>query len=1189
MYLKTIEVQGFKSFADKLKLEFDKGITSIVGPNGSGKSNVSDAIRWVLGEQSAKSLRGSKMEDIIFAGTENRRPLGFAEVTITFDNEDHFIPIDYTEVSIKRRVYRSGESEYYINQSQCRLKDITELLIDTGIGKEGYSIIGQGQVEKILSSRQEDKRILFEEAAGISKYKLRKHEAEKKLEQERLNLLRLEDIIVEIEGQISILSEQAVVAKKYLALRDQIKEYDLNIFLKEHEKFKNDITTLEKKLNTIQLEKEENHHSFEEMKKKKNQLVSLIGQMEDDLQKLQEKQSLHSSELEKREGLIHLTEEQINHLTLEKERMKKISEETQEQELHKQKQKEKVTIQMKEFDSLLTRKNKELMELLQKQEDLQKTMADGEKQTNTLQDQLFQVSMNIKNDEHEIQYIQRTLEDIILRSEEFHKKIEEKKQAAEEIIQEVEKIQKDQELLTEKIHQLEKQKKMLEEECKKIEGSIASLQNDLRVEQNQLGTLQSKYSFLHEIYNDYEGFHKPVKELMLNKKQDPSKWSEIMHVVGELIEVPKKYETAVEVALGGSIQFIVTENEEEAHEAIEFLKNRKLGRSTFLPLPSIKKNNIQLKNQSLLAEEGVLGLASSVVQCEPTYQQVIHYLLGKVLIVDTYKTGVRISKKYGHAFKIVTIEGELFHVGGSITGGSLQKRKSNILGRKRDIKVLGVEIEKQKEIIEKLEIKIETIRSQFANMKDELEKENHHLSQSLQNQQRLNQDIENRNHKITGIQEEIEQLQHEKDMSKNVIKENLEKKEIIAKRMDLHKVEHKRLQDKALEVKETMVVDEEKKNALNQNITQVKIDLTTYQERRNALESELKRLEEEIIRLIRQKSDSSKRYQELHESCEEKQRSIETLKDEVKQKNSEFKNCSDTINDLLVNRKGQQELLKENEKAFEEQMNRIHLFEKEEFRIQNLKDKSQLQLDALCEKIWLDYELTYNSSVEWEKELGTFSEMKKTRMSLWEGMKALGDVNITAIEEYSTLKQRYDFITAQKQDIILAEEKLMTVIKDLTQAMQEQFARQFEVISDLFNQVFQKLFGGGKAVIQLSDKKNVLESDIEIIAQPPGKKLQSMSLLSGGEKSLTAIALLFAIQSMNPSPFCIIDEIEAALDDVNVDRFAVYLKDLSKHTQFVVITHKKGTMKVANALYGITMQEKGISTFVSVKFEDMAS
>ncbi len=1176
MYLKSIEVNGFKSFANKINFKFNNGITGIVGPNGSGKSNVGDAVRWVLGEQSAKQLRGSKMEDVIFSGTELRKPQGSAYVAITLDNSDHKLPIDFNEVTIARRVYRSGESEYLINGVVSRLKDVNRLFFDTGIGKEGYSIIGQGQIERILSGKPEERRELFDEAAGIVKYKKNKAATEKQLEAERANLSRVTDILKELEKQVGPLKEQSETARRYLIFKDELKKLDINAFLLDADNNKEQLKDFEEKLNIVE---EDATRLRAEYDQAKDEYDEIEAKLESYNAKIDEtKNDIHEKKLnnQKYEGEINLLNQQILSYRQNEDTVNEQFEKVTTQ-LNTYKEELKKLYEVKsELDEKLDNADEVLDKATNKYEELKQQIADKEEEIETSKSDIIEFLNEGGTLKAKVGRYDTMLESLNLRKTQLNQKFLENKS-------EEEKYSTEKAALESGLADIDKDIKGFNDELAVVssrleENNAKTVQsnNDITSFNNRIISLKSKKESLRNLTERYEGYGNSIKRVMEQKANNPK----IVGVVADIISVDKRYETAIETALGGSIQNIVTEDDTTAKRMIEFLKQNKFGRATFLPINSIVDRSYT--NNDVTKEKGVIGLASSLVDSDKKYSTIINHLLGRIIVVDTIDNAIIISKKYKQSLRIVTLEGELINPGGAMTGGTF-KNASNLLGRKRELEEIDEEIAALKTKVEELSKLVVTLSSE----KDELKKSKEELYDKLQqfeikkNTYMLN--FEQANAKLEEIQRIYASISRENndiasqitdiDNNKKELYDSNKKQEEAVKELEarIGQLEKELVKDKA-----DLEKASEKINSLNidfntvkqqydfnmQNISRVRSEENTAKETLNTLKIKLTAGNEEIKSL-------SEKIQELKTVSEENIRIIGIKEQKLQELNDEKNALNDSHKEFFKKR--------------EELSEQINGLDKSAFKLNASIEKISEKSESLTNYMWEEYELTYNMASEFKDETLTDISALKREISAVKGkIKQLGDVNVNAIEDYKAVSERYEFLKAQHDDITKAEENLMGIIAELDRSMREQFAEKFKEIRIMFSQVFKELFGGGKADLELVDDEDILETGIKINAQPPGKKLQNMMQLSGGEKSLTAIALLFAIQSLKPSPFCLLDEIEAALDDSNVKRFAKYLNKLTKDTQFIVITHRKGTMEAADILYGITMQEKGVSTLVSV-------
>lgn len=1177
MYLKSIEVYGFKSFANKITFEFKNGITGIVGPNGSGKSNVADAVRWVLGEQSAKQLRGSKMEDVIFSGTESRKPLGSAYVAITLDNSDHSLSIAYDEVTVARRVYRSGESEYSINGTACRLKDITNLFLDTGIGKEGYSIIGQGQIDKILSGKPEDRRELFDEAAGIVKYKKNKSATEKALEGERQNLYRVTDILKELESQLEPLSKQSEKAKEYLSCKEQQKELDISVFLLELGQLKREKEEVQKKIQINAAEMGQIQKQYESIKEEYEKLEHSLEENHkqvDSIQSAMQETSLHR---EKMEGEIKVLKEQINtakndELHLEENTARVVAELQRREEEKKQYMEEKTALdekknqmdhQLKERKRQEEEKSESIQGILNAIEEEKQGIIDGMNESASLKGKL--------------QRYETMAEQVNLRKAELNQRLLHYRSEEVRQREELEQFQAKEQELDQKLL-------VLDSELKRKETLLSDIQTELNKARQRSLELQREYhvseSRLETVKNlteRYDGYGNSIKKVMEQK----SRLQGIHGVIADLIKTEKRYEIAIETALGGSIQNIVTENEDTAKKLIQYLKENRFGRATFLPLTSVKGKHNGIKPQ-VLEEQGVIGVASSLVKADQVYSGIVEHLLGRIVIVDTIDHGIMLARKYQYTLRIVTLEGESLSPGGALTGGAF-RNNSNLLGRRRELEELEQKRMAVMEEQQEVEDRISALQTQKNECKQQLDQEHTKRQEivlqlntaklKLSSSEQQSKDLMVQKERLARENKELEQQVVEIKENQNKIEEQTKQYE---ERRHLSEKTIKELELEVSRLKAQKDTEEEAYHKLNMDIMSMKqkLDFLTINLKRiGSEEAELLRQKESYVQKAEESKNKMKKLsneiEELTKGIQQTEEALEAVKQNLKTKEEERQAITTSHKSLFEKRE-----------AISEQLSGLT---KEEYRLNGQKEKLDEKIQTQTNYMWEEYEITYGNALPMlEKVTKDLGELRTELHKVKQQIKSLGDVNVNAIEDYKNVLERFTFLSTQRDDIMRAEENLMQIIKELDIAMRQQFTEKFAEIQMMFNQVFRELFGGGKATLELMEGEDVLEAGIRIISQPPGKKLQNMMQLSGGEKALTAIALLFAIQSLKPSPFCLLDEIEAALDDSNVDRFAKYLHKLTKDTQFIVITHRRGTMVSADVLYGITMQEKGVSALVSV-------
>jgi len=1174
MYLKSVEMYGFKSFANKIVFTFNKGITGIVGPNGSGKSNIADAVRWVLGEQSAKQLRGSKMEDVIFAGTETRRPLGYCQVDLTIDNQDKKMPIDYTEVTVSRRVYRSGESGYYINGTNCRLKDVHELFMDTGVGREGYSIIGQGQVDKILSSKPDDRRALFDEAAGIVKYKTRKGAAVKKLDRSEQDLERVVDIITELEIQKETLEDQAEVARVFLDKREELKKLEVNSFIRLIDDFDGRLNVFKEKEIISKKDLEEKENLYHEIARKHHEFEEQFIVVEEELEANREAITETSLEIEKYQSAISLSEEKTKNFKLQIEKLQSDSDRLADSEI----------VRTQELNTLKDEKTSHIRKISDKEgeingrqqflDDIQSDIENKEKEIELIQTNMIERLNEVSNIKSQVNRSEIMIENNSNRIEHLATREKILNQTNIELEKEIAENTKQSTTFEEEQKKLLNRKMIIRREIQKLESDGTKVKYELNGKRHELNKAKSTYEALKSLEDQYEGYYFSVKKIM--ELKDPG----VLGVIAELIDVDTKYEKAIEIALGGNLQNIVTTDESKAKSYIDFLKKNKFGRGTFLPMTTVKGHAAT----GIKPVDGYLGIASELIDCKERFRPIIRQLLGRILIVSSLDEGIKLSRANGQHYRIITLEGDVISPGGAMSGGAFRKEKGQLLSRKNQIETLAQTIKINTVIVNELETKALQSDDQLVNIKEEIEeirvKEQDinieaHTINTLLNANK--QEFTKYKQEINNIKIELKQLQLENDGLQN-------EKYKLDNELGSTATNHTFAEEKVSEIGEFIQVLKDDRETVQEEITEDKMMLSS-------LLAEQEHMDQNILRLsgaLQNKTETITGIRtEINQYELSHLRELEVLNtsqvDQIKSKdkladlNEELGNLKYKRQQIQIS-KGQLDSKKE---IAHDEANQL---EKELIRITNNIEKLEILKETQINYMWDEYELTYSSALKFKVEDEISETAMKQRISkLKSEMKQLGDVNVQAIEEFRTVKERYTFLSTQRDDLLLAKEKLMEIIGELDLQMTDQFNEKFEQINLTFNKVFKELFGGGTGFLELTDTSDVLESGIAIIAQPPGKKLQNMMLLSGGERAFTAIALLFSIQSLRPSPFCVLDEIEAALDDANVDRFAEYLQKLSGETQFIVITHRKGTMEAADALYGITMQEKGISTQVSVK------
>lgn len=1177
MYLKSIEVQGFKSFANKILFDFHNGITGIVGPNGSGKSNVADAVRWVLGEQSAKQLRGASMQDVIFAGTENRKPLSYAYVAITMDNSDHQLAVDFEEVTVARRVYRSGESEYLINGSPCRLKDVTELFYDTGIGKEGYSIIGQGQIERILSGKPEERRELFDEAAGIVKYKKRKATAQKKLENERENLVRVNDILAELERQVGPLERQAEKARIYLKKKEELKTYDVNMFLLEADHIDAQQRDVQEKFEIADAQAREAKEAYERAKSDYGQMEQELAGLEEKITSLRESRSSSTIIKEKLEGQINVLSEQIHTAEMTDEHLKSrldaIDREKEER--------------IKSRDSY----NREREEL---EAQLCETKVRGEAAAEELrgvQQEVLRCTEGIESGKNEMIALLNRKASIKARQQRFDTMSEQVN---------IRKAQLTQRLLARRTEEAdldgvladykkelacvnavieEKKREALEMEEKERSWKRKSFETRQQLEEAiaHYHKEQSRLESLRNIAERYDGYGSSIRRVMEQKAQHPG----LLGVVSDLIQVDKKYETAIETALGGNIQNIVTEDEDTAKRMIAYLKQNRFGRATFLPLTSVDGRG-NFKNRDALNEQGVIGLANTLVKTEEKYEGVTAYLLGRVIVTERIDDAIALARKYRYSLHIVTLEGEYLSPGGSMTGGAF-KNSSNLLARKREIEELEKTVAQLETEIAAHRKRLEDIRTARALLEEDAAKNKAELQQQYISQNTAQMNLERATAQKNESESVFAGLQLESREIERQLLEIAGSKEQILQEIEAAKSREKEIEAESAKFQESLNVHAGKEEAAQQAVSAVQLEEAAIRQKVEFVLLNLERIDGEIRRYEEEREGFLQDVDAAKKDAEKKRQDIEEIKKTILASEDTCANLEQELQENLLRKEEVSAAYKSFFQKREEIGERLAVLDKEIFRLNSQREKLEETQEHQNNYMWEEYELTRHAAMALRDETYTdLAALKKLIVSIKDDIRKLGDVNVNAIEDYKEVAERYGFLKTQHDDLVEAEATLVGIIEELDAGMRKQFLEKFAEIQGEFDRVFKELFGGGKGTLELVEDEDILECGIRIIAQPPGKKLQNMMQMSGGEKSLTAIALLFAIQNLKPSPFCLLDEIEAALDDSNVGRFAKYLHKLTKNTQFIVITHRRGTMAAADRLYGITMQEKGVSTLVSV-------
>ncbi len=1189
MNFEKVELYGFKSFADKAEIKFGNGITGIVGPNGCGKSNVADAIRWVLGEQSAKSLRGSSMSDVIFSGTQGRKSLSYCEVSLFFDNSNKMFSIDYNEVIITRKLYRSGESEYFINKQPARLKDIIELLHECGIGKEGYTIIGQGKVEEIMSAKPEDRRMIFEEATGIAKFKTRKNESERKLERTRENIIRYVDILSEIENQLGPLERQAEKAREYNELTEQLKFHELNTYVAKVDGVEDAKGKINLKIKGIEEQTALRQSEYDKAVKEYDKIFSDIENADIKLRDLNDKLLQKRVSMEKSSGAQQLFKEKISYLLSQIERAKNEIQENQKliEECKNNLSLNETTLRATEDD--LKTLNKKSEELSAKIVKLNERIALGEELAVNTRKKVIESIENLSDIKMSTGAKNIERENLIAKIGELTDRLDTLSIKREESFNQKEKCDKNIDELDRAVFESKNQIEEKEDEVRDYNEKVASLENKIYSLNSVITTLVTKDNFYRGLKDSYEGFAPAVK-LLLNKAKENSELKRrIKGVVAELIKSDKKYDVALETALAASAQNVVTANPDDAKYLIEYLKVNKFGRITFLPITSVKPRDRNFSVTSALNDKGALGVADEIVSYDTQYKNVISNLLGNTLIVDTLENATVIANKYRFAFKIVTLDGDVFSTQGAMTGGSRRNDAPGLLSNDRKIednaeqlKVKRSEMDELKQEKAQLEVlrdkaldDLSMLNDMYNGKRQQVLIEREKQSVIEKSLSEIGREIENTNELILTVEDKLKQVSADyEEISKGGIKLEKDKKD-ATESADKHQAEYDALM--------------RERELLSQELTEVQIKVTSENAKIVAIRSE-------NDRLITAVKDSEQSNVRLAQSNENALIMIEELKREqekvalTKQEQEQVKAIRDEIEGIEGYKLDLRKKQNENDTIKSQLTEQINELTEKKHTQEIALAKIDSDLEHLQQSVWEDYQQTYETAKEFRAENYNVNEGEAEINRIRRKRNSLGAINASAIDDSKALKERYDEMVAQKEDLEKAEKDLKEAIDKIKAEMLTQFDEGYTKINENFQRIFKELFGGGRAMLEIdyTQVEDRLEAGVEIIAEPPGKKLQKLSLLSGGEKALTAIAILFAILKLRPMPFCVLDEVEAALDEANVDRFANYLRKFSEETQFIVITHKKPTMERANALFGVTMQEKGVSKLVSVKLSDVA-
>ena len=1165
MRLKKLELYGFKSFATRTEIIFGEGITGIVGPNGSGKSNIGDAVRWVLGEQSAKTLRGASMSDIIFNGTQKRKPLGYCEVSLVFDNDDRALPMDFAEIMVTRRVYRNGDSEYFLNQSSCRLKDIIDLFRDTGIGKEGYSIIGQGRIDEILSRKSEDRRQIFEEAAGIVKFKARKEEADKKLERTLDNASRIDDILEELSRQLVPLEEQSRTARQYLEWFDEMKRVELNLFVHRSDRLNQRLKELDEDLKNINEVLEQSQIRIQEKMQQREDCQSSIEELDGRI-------SHEQTTLMDISERLHAMENEINTLNIrissrEENRQKTIEENVQSDEKLRQIEETHGNSQQ-----LAEKKDAEIRiaeQDLQEAQLLSEKSQKEEEQANQILEEHKEAVLgaldrmsSVRNDMTRLTTLRNQRQE---RLEEIHASLTEllnkEQQLKDNLKQAQERLEHENSLLD----VLQKDQNEKQQQLQDINNTLFTTRNESEKFSSQLQSIQSRHRLLTDMAREMDGYG----------------------VLAQLISVPQNLETAIDMSLGAAVQNIVTDQEETAKTLIEYLKSNRLGRATFLPISAIRSKTLNASERQLLKMPGCIGVASELISYDEKYKGVIENLLGRTVISDNLDHGIAIMRAGHHSFRLVTLSGDLMHSGGSMTGGSIQSKMTNLLGREREIKDLEAKIKEGRATYDAYQTKL----GELQQSKDSVKAEITEITDSMHQQEiavaRENERLENARNDLEQHTQRIEET-HEAEEQLTLSIEQIDQQ--------LYDIEHSgnqvEMDQEAMEKKTTelqTVLQEKRRQAadLAQNVVTMTLHLSDLRHELDTFVRDAAHYEEDRKRIVHEKQQRMLLLEKYEEQNAQDSLEKEKYIRQSEQVKKEQQQQSDLVKKLEESRTGYQGSLRQLNLDIENLHQAEGRDNDKKHRLELNVSRVENDLKQMTDKIWDTYNLTYGGAESFRQDEG-FVEKEADQIvrQLASNIRELGSVNVHAVEEYASTKARFDDLTAQQNDLRKAEQDLRELIDQLIHEMETTFVSNFNLLKVYFSETFVRLFGGGHAEIELTDPDDPLNCGIEVNAQPPGKKLQLLSLLSGGERALTAIAILFAMLKLKPTPFCILDEIEAALDDANIGYYADFLKEFSKDTQFIVVTHRKGTMERCNSLYGVAMEEQGVSRMVSVSLQD---
>lgn len=1184
MRLKKLYIHGFKSFADRVEMTFEHGVTGVVGPNGCGKSNISDAVRWVLGEQSARQLRGSRMEDVIFNGTEKRRRMAYCEVTLTFDNEDHSLPSDYTEVAVTRRVFRTGESEYLLNGAACRLKDVVDLFRDTGIGRDGYSIVGQGRVGEILSQKSEDRRQVFEEAAGIVKYKARKSEAEKRLDNTEQNLSRIADIISELESRLEPLRLQSEDARKYLAMREEQKRLDLNVFLIRSERYQEKIAELRLTAENMRETLAQNEREQQALNERRESVQNQLSEREEKAAELRESLQALIQEVEAQEGQANVLRERLAASRREQARVEDEKRAAEEGETGMRRRIETLEGEIaREGEGVAAREERQTA-LDRALEEAEAAAARLETEAEDAKERVIRFMNDmgdVKSEQARLtalgEAIDRQLTSLSAGAEEDSRVTADLRRAVEDAEGVWDEENDRLKALNEAAREISERTRRAGEEYERL---TAESQKLLSIKQE----LGSRLKLLTEMQRDYEGYNLSVKQVLMEAERRGG--AGVHGVVASILHAPQRLERALDMVLGGTLQNVVVDRDEDAKAMIEYLKRNRYGRATFLPISSIRGRTLDMGERRLLSMPGCVGLASEMVTYDPIYRGIVENLLGRTVIAEDLNSGIAIQRAGRYQFRLVTLDGDVMHSGGSMTGGSVQSRMTSLLSREREItesaenmKKLTEKLAQAQNQLKKGEEERAALKKERAQLFDDVHQQEIAVTRAEDHLARAREELNGHTGRAARVNEARAQLAEQKA-------EILSQLDALGQRRETTEDEGEALRKKAQALQTSLSEKRAALNAQRQEAGDARVALATAKRGFEALKQDLSRLNA-------QKGDAARVLAEAAESllalaCRLKadEEALTTEEGRLELARRGLNGAREDFQRADESRLKAQTELKEISESAERLRVATEEFTDRSHRAEMALSRAENDLEQMTARIWEDYQLTYEGAEPFRDPDFKLAESEKRLNTLRAAIRAMGPVNVSAMDEYRETSERYRELSAQRDDLERAKNDLLGIISELTGKMETQFRAQFEQLDVYFRQTFTELFGGGRAELRLEDPKDALNTGIEIVAQPPGKKLQMLSLLSGGERALTAIAILFAMLKLKPTPFCILDEIEAALDDANIDNFAEYLQTYSNKTQFVVVTHRKGTMSRCDALYGVAMEEKGVSKLVSVKLAD---